>query len=313
MPAAFLCMVLAALALTLGSLAAWISLAFPPLAAIQFPWRFLGLATCGAAAGAGFAAARLLDAWRGRRWAVLVPGLLAGMLMLDAFPFTGAPDWLPSYRAFGWFHRPDPDCGKRWGCWQHEPIVAPYPFRVAGLFLPPTRPATEVSIFCCSFREYATHLTHKTFSPAGAPSVLAKAGVTLFVGPARQQLTELRPRPYASWWRSGDRIEPRKFHRAGGKITVELDGRPGTVIVLEQYFPGWQVLTEKGWRAARSSREGLLKAQVAPGQRQLRFRFQRWSPDRIAGWLLTGLTSLALLALCLLPARPRAGPRPGHE
>lgn len=312
MPRGLLWLIGLSLVLTLSSLAAWASFVFPPLAAIQFPWRFLGLATFGAAAGAGFAAARLLSTWTGRRWVILVPGLLAALLMLDAFPFTGAADWLPSYRGFGWIHRPDPDCGDRWGCWEHEPIVAPYPVRVAGLFLPPTRPATNVSNFCCAFPEYGTPLTKETFAPVGDRSILARAGVKLVVGPASQQLVELQPRPYAFWW-AGDRIVARKFSWAGGEITVELDGRPGRVTVLEQFFPGWQVLTMRGWRAAQANREGLLEAQVASGQRQLRLRFQRWSPVRIAGWLLTGLTSLALLALYVLPARPRAGPRPDHE
>lgn len=303
------------LVLTLGSLAGWISLVFPPLAAIQFPWRFLGLATFGAAAAAGFAVVRLLELWQGKRWVVLVPGLLAGLLMVDAFPFTGAADWLPSYRGFGWFHRPDPDCGQRWGCWQHEHLLAPYPFRVAGLFLPPAQPQTKTSIFCCVFPEYSTRLTHETFAPVGDRAILARAGVKLFVGPVAQRLSELQPRPYAFWW-NGDRIEARRFSRGGGEITVALDGRPGTVIVLEQNFPGWQVRTDQGWRAALSSREGLLKARVISGQRELRFRFQRWPPARIAGWLLTGLASLVFLGLCLVSrrgARPRAGRLPDRE
>ncbi|MFL6294180.1 MAG: 6-pyruvoyl-tetrahydropterin synthase-related protein, partial [Thermoanaerobaculia bacterium] len=150
-------MVLLALALSMGKLAAWISLAVPGLAAIQFPWRFLGLATFGAAAGAGFAAARLL---RFRRWAILVPGAIAGLLILDAAPFTGAADWLPSYERFGWLHLPAPECGRPWGCWEVEPVDSPYPFRAAGLFLPPPEPppgpAANTGLFCCAYPEYGT-------------------------------------------------------------------------------------------------------------------------------------------------------------
>ncbi|HYH45867.1 MAG TPA: hypothetical protein VEG34_09280, partial [Thermoanaerobaculia bacterium] len=78
--------------------------------------------------------------------------------------------------------------------------------------------------------------------------------------------------------------------------------------VLEQYFPGWQVLGKEGWQEVRPTRAGLLKARVAAGQKEVRFRFQRWTGPRIAGWLLTGLASLAVLAL----VRRREDPPPGR-
>lgn len=295
-------MVLLGLVLSMGKLAAWISLAVPGLAAIQFPWRFLGLATFGAAAGAGFAAARLL---RFRRWAVLVPGAIAGLLILDAAPFTGAADWLPAYEHFGWIHQPDPECGRPWGCWEHEPVAPPYPFRAAGLFLPPPDPETGTGLFCCAYPEYGTPAVRQAFTPIGNHGVLARAGVGLFVGPSSQTLARLPAAPYATWLGKRRQVEPLRFERGGGRIRVELNGRPGTVLLLEQCFPGWQVLGEKGWLEVRPTRAGLLKARVVPGQRWLRFRFRTWTGPRIAGWLLTGLASLAVVAL----AR-RTGDRP---
>ena len=302
-------MVLLALGLTMGKLAAWISLAVPGLAAIQFPWRFLGLATFGAAAGAGFAAARLL---RFRRWAVLVPGALAALLILDAAPFTGAADWLPPYERFGWIHRPDPGCGRPWGCWEHEPVNLPYPFRAAGLFLPPPGPPpgpeADTNLFCCVYPEYATPAAREAFPPVADPGVLARAGVGLYVGLHIQKLVRLPAAPYAVRLGNGREVEPLRFHRGGGEIRVESNGRPGTVQVLEQYFPGWQVLDKDGWQEVQPTRAGLLKARVVAGQSEVRFRFRRWTGPRIAGWLLTGLASLAVLAL----ARRKEDPLPGR-
>jgi len=304
-PAGLPWMVLLALALTMGKLAAWISLVVPGLAAIQFPWRFLGLATFGAAAGAGFAAVRLL---RFRRWAVLVPGTLAALLILDAAPFTGAADWLPPYERFGWIHRPDPGCGRPWGCWEHEPVNPPYPFRAAGLFLPPPAPGADTNLFCCVYPEYATPAARAAFPPVADPGVLARAGVGLYVGLHIQKLVRLPAAPYAVRLGSRREVEPLRFQRGGGEIRVEPNGRPGTVVLLEQYFPGWQVLGKDGWREVRPTRAGLLKARVAAGQREVRFRFRRWTGPRIAGWLLTGLALLAVLAL----GRRTGDPPPGR-
>lgn len=301
---------LTALALALYPVGSWVSAVFPPLAAIQFPWRFLGLATFAAAAAAGFAAARLLQAWNGHRRVVLVPGLLAAFLILDAFPYTGAPEWFPAYRGLGYLHQPDPDCGRRWGCWEHEPVVPPYPFRVSGLFLPPAEPPgrdAELSLFCCAYPELETPAVRVAFARTRTREILAQAGVSLFVGPGAQRLIPIEePEPYASWRKERGSPQPRRFTRRGGEISVELNGRPGIVVVLEQYIPGWQVLTENGWKDVKPTRAGLLRARTHPGQREIRFRYHRWDRTHIAGWLLTGLTAAALLVLAGRRPRGRA-------
>lgn len=283
---------LAALALSIDPVCTWLSALFPPLAAIQFPWRFLGLATFGAAAAAGLAAARFLDG----RWAVVVPGALAALLILDASPYAGAPDWYPDYKGFGYVRRSE-------ASWEHVPVAPPYPLRVSGLFLPPAN-ETDVSLFCCAYPEFQTPAVRVSFSPTRNRTVLARAGVGLFVGPAAQKLVRLEPEPYASW-----RREPRLFRRGGGEVVVELDGRPGIVVVVEQYVPGWQVLGKDGWREAQHTRTGLLRTRVEEGQKEVRFRLRRWTRPRIAGWLLTGLASLAVLALWV---RPKEGHPPGR-
>lgn len=305
-------MILTALILSLGKVAAWVSLVVPALAAIQFPWRFLGLATFGAAAAAGFAAAHLLRALRGRRWVGAIPGAIAALLILDAAPFTGAADWLPPYERFGWIHEPDPACGRTWGCWQHEPVDPPYPLRTAGMFLPPPGPDAATGLFCCAYPEYATPAVRRAFTPVTDPDVLARAGVGLFVGAHGQEVVALAAAPYAARLDGRGEVEPLIFRRGGGQIRVTLDGRPGTVVLLEQGFPGWQVFGPEGWKAVRPARDGLLRARVVHGQREVRFRFQGWTRPRIAGWLLSALASLAVLALGALPARRREDRPPGR-
>ena len=148
----------------------------------------------------------------------------------------------------------------------------------------------------------------QAFTPIGNHGVLARAGVGLFVGPYTQNLVGLAAAPYAVRLGRRQEVEPLRFQRGGGEIRVESDGRPGTVLILEQYFPGWQVLGKAGWQEARPARAGLLKARVTAGQKEVRFRFQRWTGPRTAGWLITALASLAVLAL----VRRKEDPPPGR-
>jgi hypothetical protein len=304
-PWGLLCVTVAGLALTMGPFARALSMVLPPIGSLQFSWRFLGLATVGATALAGFAAARLLDRAEGRRWAVAVPGALAALLLLDAFPYTGAGDWYPPYGEFGWI-REQPGCGKPWGCWEHKPVPLPGAIRVAGMFVPPPQ-AGLVSLFCCAYTpEYMTGESEEAFYPAMRPDMLARAGVQMYTHPATGRLDRQRARPYAAWWGGQGDPDPRRFVRGGGEIAVELDGKPGTVLVLEQYFPGWQVLTGEGWREVQPNWEGLLIAPVEAGQRVVQFRFHRWGRERTAGALLSVLTGIALLAP--VRRRPKSPP-----
>lgn len=303
-------MTAAALILALRPVAGIVSQLLPPLTALQFPWRFLGLATFGAAALAGCAAARLLEAGEGRRWQVLVPGLLAALLVLDAFPYTGAADWLPAYEGFAFVQEPHPDCGRAWGCWEPVLIPPPYPVRAAGLLLPPTDPDIDVSLFCCAYPEFQTPAAQVLSFPSRSRLVLTRAGVGLFVGPFRQRLVRVPAQPYAVLNHGRRRSEPRPATRRGGEIVVPVDGKPGSVTVLEEYFPGWQVLTAGGWQEVQPTRSGLLRSPVGRGQTEARFRFRRWTRPRTAGWLLTGLTALGLTALCA--GRPRQREAPPH-
>ncbi|HEX5720836.1 MAG TPA: 6-pyruvoyl-tetrahydropterin synthase-related protein [Thermoanaerobaculia bacterium] len=295
-PRGLVWMTAAALALALHPMARAMVTVFPPLSSIQWAWRFLGPAACGAAAMAGFAAVRLLEWGEGRRWVATLPGCLAALLLLDAFPYTGAADWYPHYSELGRIEE-NPGCGRRWGCWEHRPAGPPGPYRIAGMFVPPPEPA-PLALFCCAYTpEYMTPKTEEAFYPAMEPSVLARAGVQWFAFPGTDRIERRPARPYAAWWSGQGWPEPRRFARGGGEIAVELDGRPGSVVVLEMYFPGWQVLTRNGWREVQPNWEGLLLAPAETGQSVLQLRYHVWTPARIAGVALSLLTALALLVL----------------
>ncbi|MEA2562821.1 MAG: hypothetical protein QOH06_4325 [Acidobacteriota bacterium] len=294
-PRGLVWMTVATLALTLHPMARALVAVLPQIGSLQWVWRFLGPAACGAAAIAGFAAVRLLESSPGR-WATFVPGALAALLLLDAFPYTGAADWYPNYTQFGRIEE-RPGCGRRWGCWEHQPAGPPGPYRIAGMFVPPPAPA-PLSLFCCAYTpEYSTPATEEAFYPAMEPSVLARAGVQWVAFPGTGRIEQRPARPYAAWWNGQGRPEPRRFIRGGGEIAVELDGRPGTVLVLEMYFPGWQALTKDGWREVQPNWEGLLMARVEAGQPVLQLRFHVWTPARLAGFALSLITALALLVL----------------
>jgi hypothetical protein len=298
-------MTLAALTLTLRPVAGAAAAVFPPLAALQFPWRFLGLAACGASALAGKAAVRLLDG--GRRRVLLVPIGLAALLVLDAFPYTGAAERFPAYRGLAYLRQVD-------SRWETVPIDPPYALRSTGFLLPPTDPRIDTSYFCCAYPDFQTPQARALSQPPRQPDVLIRAGVGLFARPGTGTLVRLPAAPYAALRHGRRPPRSQPFTRGGGEIRVRLDGRPGLVTVLEAYFPGWQVLTDQGWREVEPTRTGLLRARVAAGQTEARFRFRRWTRPRVAGWLVTGLTALGLAAMVLSAGRPRPreAPPPGR-
>lgn len=289
-------MTLAALVLSLRPVAGAASALFPPLAALQFPWRFLGLAACGASALAGVAAVRLLRG--GPRRALLVPIGLAALLVLDALPYTGAAERFPSYEGLAYIRQ----TGSRW---ETVPIDPPYALRSTGLLLPPTDAGIDTSYFCCAYPDFQTPQARALSQPPRQPDVLIRAGVGLFARPGTGTLVRLPAEPYAALHRGRGRSEARPFTRTGGEIAVKLDRKPGAVTVLEAYFPGWQVLTDEGWKEVEPTRTGLLRARVVRGQTEARFRFRRWTRPRIAGWLVTGLTALGLAGMVLSAGRPR--------
>ncbi len=278
-----------ALAVTLKPVAGALLVVVPSLAVLQFPWRFLGLAAFGASALAGLAAARLLEMGEGRRWAAVVPGALAALLAFDAFPYTGAPGWLPVRQDLA------------------APREAP-PLRAAGLVLPSE---DDTSYFCCAYSEFSPRPAWNTVTSPRDRAVLVRAGVGLVAEPGSLNSVRLAAEPYAVQRWDQKRAEARLLHRSRGEITVEVKAEGGMVQVLEAFYPGWQVWSEDGWRDVEPTADGFLQAPVEPGAgTTVRFRFDRWAPVRMAGRLLTGATAAVLLMACAGWPRRRVAPPP---
>jgi len=274
----------------------------PLLPSLQFAWRFLGPASFAAALAAGFVARRLILARRR-----LVLAALPVLLIADAFPYTGAPDWTPAYDGFVHFYRDDSDCG-RWGCWKTEAIDGPLPFRVYGTFLPPTRFGEEVSHVKPGFGEYLnTRALHRVLRAANRAD-WGELGVGM-TGDASRGVRVLDADPYAQWLgASSERPLPLEFRRCSGTIEVDLPGGTGTLVVLEQVLPGWEATVDGEPVAIETTRDGLIRIPVprAGTKACLRYRFS--GADVTAG-RASSLAALVLVVVLAFGGRRRPAAR----
>ncbi len=281
-------------------LSATVMAQLPLLPKLQFAWRFLAPATFAGALAAGFVARSLIA---GRRAPLL--GLLAVLLVADAFPYTGAPDWAPTADGFAHFTNRDPRCEQRWGCWQGEEVPRPWPRRVFGAFLPPDRFGEDVAHVKPGYGEYLNPQALRRVKNAEVEDDWMGLGVGL-VGDGRGSLTVLEPAPYAQWHAPGaSRPRPLAFRRQAAEIDVELPGEPGRLVVLEQALPGWLATVDGEAAAIESTPDGLMQVSVARPATRARLRFRLRGADVVAGRAATFLA----LAVCLFLARP-ARPAP---
>ena len=278
----------AALALTLHLSAAALA-HLPLLPKLQFAWRFLGPATLAAALAAGFVARALISARRAPYAA-----LLAALLVADAFPFTGAPDWAPAYEGFAHFYRQDA-CGGRWGCWEAEQVARPLPLRVYGHFLPPSDFADDVAHVKPGYGEYLNPRSLRRVRAAARDDRWEGLGVGLEAGTGRG-VTVLDAAPYAQWLAPGSsRPLPLEFQRRAGSIDVALPAAAGTLVVLEQHFPGWEAAVDGEGALVEPTEDGFLQVPVVRAASHARLAFRLRGPDVLAGRAAT----LAALAVCL--------------
>jgi hypothetical protein len=179
-------------------------------------------------------------------------------------------------------------------------IARPWPFRVAGSFLPPRADRPSVGFvgeigehgMWPPFREDLTPPAHALIQAKAWPELsVALAGTSQATLETPAALPWARMRDgHASVWRA------LPFERAAGRITVRTPPRGGTLVVAEQYFPGWQVRDGNSWREARAGANGLIELRVPRGTRLVELRFDRWRTDRLLGWIATGSTLLLLAA-----------------
>ncbi len=258
----------------------------PFIAALQYPWRFLSLATFGLAACAGFATRELLNASARfsdtARWPRLIPGGVAALLLWDAFPYSGAVDWSPPYEGVAFMVPQDDTCGARFGCWETHPIEGDLPLRAAGLLLlPPADYEHDLSRVGFVYPElYSPALWTAFYEPHFGPQrdeVLRHAGVGLVIAGQPPSAQVLKADPYAELLSDGHDPIALGFNRKAGRISLALSGEGGRVVVREQWFPGWMVRTADGLTEATPTAAGFLQASARAGQTSMTFEFlPRW-------------------------------------
>ncbi len=274
-----LTMTLGTLALTLYPLDVLFA-RFPPMTILQFPWRYLTIATFGACALAGFAAQNMEQAARGRTWSRLIPGALVALMVVDFFPYQGAASWRKPYDGVSRIA-------------EHRKGLDRLPFRVDYLSFPPSHTDIDLSLLRRVYPEYFTPVTRRIFKNAKKDSVLERAAVGLTLKKGKRWL---HPRPYAEFFPAdGGESRGLEFTRAGGTIAVSLPGEAGRIEIKEQWFPGWMVTLGKRRFEVASTKDGLMSIPVeATDTGSVRLHFSRTRWDRLLGLFMSLGTLTAL-------------------
>jgi hypothetical protein len=269
-----------------------------PLAKLQFPWRFLSLATVGAAMAAGLALDRRVADPRLR--AALV-ALSLGAAAVDAVPYLGAPARYEPWE--GVAHH----VGRR----AVPADVAPGTFlRVEELTMPPADGSYRVAKSRVMFTEYMNkdlRAIHGFYRDTPSIAQSEAAGVGLRFAGSRPRV--LQPEPFVALRSDGGPFVPAAdaaWTIRPERIDVELpEGvRGGDLRFLSGWFDGWQGSVDGGpWRDAEAD-GGWLVLPVPDGARRVAFRYAITSPwDRPVG---LGLSLLSLGVLAGLGWRQRS-------
>ena len=265
------------LAFTLRASGGW-NLRLPLARVLQFPWRGLGLATVAASLAIGLVLAAANRGRAGRWLAILVLVAVWGEGWLHA----GAGRWLQSWDELSAFRTA--------GGGPDLLTTAPLPHRhrrISGFAVPPSRPGARLSTGLLEpFVEYSLpriYTLRRIAKPQLAVSLWVRRNGSWMKLPAQ---------PYAEW-RLGERSRPLPARALGGRIAVRAR-RPGTVLVREQCFPGWQQRTAAGWQPAACSPEGFLQARVSRAG-PVEWRFFAWRWPRVLGVAISALALIGLL------------------
>lgn len=269
----------------------------PNLIILQFPWRFLSPATCGASILVGFATVGLLEKYEQERWSRFIPAALAFLLVMDFFPYGGAPLWQKPYT--GIFR------------WAEKGTPADLPLRVDMLNYPPADPQLSLSTFRRAYPEYFTPSVKTNFQRSKDVDRLEYVSIGLDFDKAAVNPRKLKPAPYAEFRPAdGSPAQALTFTRGGEQITAELPGVAGTLTIKEQYFPGWEGRLGNGRVDVTPDGQGLMRFALTEDMKgTLTLWFSRTTWDRSLGILL----SLVMLVVLFRPRTPDSGGAPAVE
>jgi len=271
-----------------------------PLRALQFPWRFLGPGAVGAALLAGAAIQCAAPAGRSR----MVLGLAALVaLVIDAWPYLGAPDWHEAHQ--GASHLIYADKADTYAE-SHDPVDAELPtdrmIRVEWLRFPPADLVYRVASAHRSHREYMTPAVFENYLVAGPRAadeeVSAAFGVSRRYRVVSPEPLRFDAAPLAAYRPTGGvAYQPLAYPRLlPERIFIELppDFAGGRVRALFQAFPGWIARVDGGaWQEA-GDEDGLLVVDAPEGAATVELRYSWRTPARRAGLVLSAAAWLGV-------------------
>lgn len=281
----------------------------PAIHKIQFPWRFLTAGSILAAYAVAAGADALLDAapsWK-RAWPVLVlPALLVG----DAAPYTGAAGWVAPYSGLTHWVRVE-------GTAEDAPFdvaMRPVPQpdwnppglgRAGGLYLPPSRYDTRLSLFWIAYVEWTTPAIYRGFVNARGPRDFADAAVVAFFLERREVPAAVAGAPYATLEGRDGTADAGPFTREAGHVALHpvVPAGGASLVVREQAFPGWEAFVDGAEVAPAATSLGFMSIRLPEGAHDVTLDYTRHTPARRAGIAVSVLSAMVGGAVLIVRRR----------
>ena len=273
----------------------------PVIHKIQFPWRFLTIASVLAAYAIGTGASALLAG--PRRWSRVLPVVvLPALLIADAAPYTGAAGWVAPYHGIThWVRAPGATGQEPWDVAMHPVPVdwasAEGLMRVGELYLPPDDTTTPISLYWISYPEWMTPAAYHACLAARGPRDFADAGVVRYFRQKNELPAVIPGSPYATLEHDGAFADAGAFTREPGRIVLHpVAGEGGArLVVREQAFPGWEASVDGAATPIIATPLGFMALDCPAGAHEIVLEYTRRTPARRTGIVVSVLASCALL------------------
>jgi hypothetical protein len=273
----------------------------PTIHRIQFPWRFLTIASVLAAYAIGLGVSALLAT--PRRWSRLLPIVaLPALFVADAAPYTGAAGWVAPYHGITHWVRAPGGTGEEPFDVAMRPVPMDWssaraPMRVGELYLPPDDTTTPVSLYWIPYPEWMTPAVYHACLSARGPRDFAEAGVVRYFREKFDHPAVIEGKPYATLERDGEVRDAAAFTREPGRIVLRPAVPEGgaRLIVREQAFPGWEARVDGAAAPIAATPSGFMALDCSAGSHEVVLEYTRRTPARRMG------SAISVVALCALP------------